>query len=424
MKFCQNCGTQLEDNDLFCPSCGTKSDNSTSTLEKSPSSNPLLLKLKQKKVFIPLIIGIILIVCAIFVTTQIRKKVNINDYVSVSFNGYSGAGVATYKLDYEGFYKAILKAQGKSSDGLSDGNSAVNDISRVINSGISFTFDNTKNLKNGDKTTLKINCKEDAGKELGVHFVSENLKHTVKKLKEPKKINPFDDLSISFKGTSPDGYIDVEQKSKNSYLKGLSYKYSKNSEIKNGDKITITINANAQSALQNGYIFTQKSKDFTCEKLDEYLIDLTKLKDQPLAKMQKDTTDKIESFFAKNNEYISYDSLKYAGAYLLNSKSRNNNAVYLIYSLTASSKESGKNYAFSPTTVYYICEFDNVILKSDNTVDYDTPDQYYHSTDLTYGFFAKVPGYTDGAQMYNDLITATKDNYEHQSIGDITQFGQ
>ena len=419
MKFCQNCGTQLEDNDQFCPSCGSKIDSPTTSLEKSLSSNQLLLKLKQKKVFIPLIIGIIIIVGAIFVATQIRKKVDINDYVSVSFTGYSGAGVATPKIDYEGFSNAILKAQGKSTDDLTRVN-----INQFINSKISFTFDNTKNLKNGDSTTLKIKYLESDEKVLGVRFVSKNEKFTVKKLKEPKKINPFEGLSISFKGTSPDGYIDIEQKSKNPYLESLSYKYSKDSKIKNGDIITVTINANAKSALQNGYIFTQKSKEYKCENLDEYLIDLTKLKDQPLAKMQKDTTDEIESFFARNNEYISYDSLKYAGAYLLTEKNNSdNNTVYIIYSLTAASKESGQDYIFSPSTVYYVCEFNDVVLKSDNTIEYNGPQQYYHSTDLTYGFFSKIPGYTDGAQMFNDLITSKKDNYEHQTIGDITQFG-
>ena len=29
MKFCENCGTQLDDNAVFCEECGTKQENYT-----------------------------------------------------------------------------------------------------------------------------------------------------------------------------------------------------------------------------------------------------------------------------------------------------------------------------------------------------------------------------------------------------------
>ena len=36
----------------------------------------------------------------------------------------------------------------------------------------------------------------------------------------------------------------------------------------------------------------------------------------------------------------------------------------------------------------------------------------------------KVPGYSDGAQMYADLVVSQKEDYEYQVSGDISQFGK
>jgi len=427
MKYCENCGSQMQDQDLFCNNCGSKIKNSCDEVATPCTSekSKLVSVLKKKKVFIPLIIGILIILCGTIVMSQIRKKVNINDYIKVSFSGYDGAGVASYKLDYDGFIGAILKAQGKSSDELSVNKFMSDDFNGFLTSEIAFKFDKSKGLKNGDSSKLIIKYREEAEKELGVRFVSENTKYTIKNLKSPKKVDPFESISVSFEGTSPNARIEIANKSKDDYLQGLSFECSKEEEIKKGDVITVKINQKPKNALERGYIFSESSKEYKCEKIDEYLIDLTTIQEQQLLKLQKETTDKIEAFFARNIEYLSYDNLKYAGAYLLNQKNNSsNNKLYILYSLTVTSKETGKDYTFAPTTIYYTCEINDIILKADGTIEYREPYIYPHSTDLTYSFYMKVPGYSDGAQMFADLVVSQKDDYEYQVSGDISQFGK
>ena len=151
MKYCENCGSQMQDQDLFCNNCGSKVKNSCDEVATPCTSekSKLVSVLKKKKVFIPLIIGILIILCGTIVMSQIRKKVNINDYLKVSFSGYDGAGVANYKLDYDGFAGAILKAQGKSSDELSVNKFMSDDVNRFLSSEIAFKFDKSKGLKMG-----------------------------------------------------------------------------------------------------------------------------------------------------------------------------------------------------------------------------------------------------------------------------------
>ena len=46
---------------------------------------------------------------------QQKKKVNINDYISVEYNGYETAGTAYVDFDETGFSEAVIKAQGKNA---------------------------------------------------------------------------------------------------------------------------------------------------------------------------------------------------------------------------------------------------------------------------------------------------------------------
>lgn len=42
-----------------------------------------------------------------------KKRVNLNQYITVKYSGYNTAGRAYYDIDREGLVKAVLKAQGK-----------------------------------------------------------------------------------------------------------------------------------------------------------------------------------------------------------------------------------------------------------------------------------------------------------------------
>ena len=62
---------------------------------------------------IAVIAVVVVAIVALVVVKNQKKKVNINDYISVEYNGYETAGTAYVDFDETGFSEAVIKAQGK-----------------------------------------------------------------------------------------------------------------------------------------------------------------------------------------------------------------------------------------------------------------------------------------------------------------------
>ena len=157
MKYCSKCGTQLNDDDIFCTKCGNKISlpnfqekiiNSTNNNEKliehvnqlEKDSNSLLIKLKSNKMtkyikayMCPLIIGIVLIMVGLFIqvpggalttlesldgdTTEFSafddKYSSIDEYVGGdAYNYIIGASLVAGKISGTMTTKAILVVGG------------------------------------------------------------------------------------------------------------------------------------------------------------------------------------------------------------------------------------------------------------------------------------------------------------------------
>ena len=139
--------------------------------------------------------------------------------------------------------------------------------------------------------------------------------------------------------------------------------------------------------------------------------------------MQKQAEDVISSYFASNGENISVSGTTYQGYYFLVSKTYtewgDQNGIYLIYSGNVKSKEDG---GFSKTKVYFPIYFYNLMINADGTGYTDLSNKSISgSTDLGFGWFDSVSGYTDKAMMLNDLVTANKGDYETAVVGDDLQ---
>ena len=111
MKYCENCGAQLADEDVFCFNCGVRQvevqqqqqplQRTVPVQSTTPVQQPVKRKI-NKKIMIPLAIVIVAVIAIIAVLSQIKKRVNLNQYISVEYTGYDTVGRAYYKIDREG----------------------------------------------------------------------------------------------------------------------------------------------------------------------------------------------------------------------------------------------------------------------------------------------------------------------------------
>ena len=427
MKYCENCGAQLADEDMFCFNCGIRQGQMNMTGQQPiqqtvQMQQPVKRKL-NKKILIPLIVIVVAAIAVFTIYSQMKKRVNLNQYITVKYSGYNTAGRAYYDIDREGLVKAVLKAQGKKDSQILTDSSATANIYNTLNYCIDISIDNSNNLSNGDTVTLKIECNEYANSLLSVKFVYKDKEYKVENLEEARQVNVFDNVSVSFSGTSPNAKATVKNNATDSYLSSLQFKLSKSSDIKTGDKITVTVSYSEKEALSYGYILTETSKEYTCDKLDAYISSVDELSSDQQEQLKKTAKDKIEAYCAQNN--ISQANLNYEGAYTLVSKSNsyygNSNQVYEIYSVDITAKKGYSGTETVTESVYMAVCINSVLLKSDGSFSYSSSTSLSGRTTIGN---TSVSCYANGEELYRSLITKQKDSYTYTVSGGIKQFGE
>jgi hypothetical protein len=291
-------------------------------------------------------------------------------------------------------------------------------------------LDRSDKLSNGDKVKLTITCSKSLQKELGVTLVCKSKEYKAEGLEEAKKINPFDYASVNFSGTSPNARVSISNNassSEDNFVKSIYFKVDKSSGIAAGDTITVSVATSEESAIKKGYIFTETSKTYTCDNVDQYVTDVSKLSNTDYASLQKDAKDKIEAYFAgMSSSYgLSCKDLNFEGSYLLTRKSGSDNRIYLVFSGTVSASPTDKYYkTVEDTKVYFPVYTYSVMKKANGSITHSSSLYIEGSSSVKYGYGSSIYGYTDGATMYKEIVTANKDNYNYQVNGGISSFGK
>lgn len=429
MKYCVNCGNELKDDMLFCEKCGTKVEKESKKINGMDVEKiKNLFQHISKKAYIAAAAVIVILVAIVIVVANNSKKINVYDYVDVEFNGYNSVGTASVNVDTEKLVVEILKKnkiKTQSIDDLSASNyNKAQKILKNINDSKMFSYelDKKEKLSNGDEIKIKFNIDKNILKEWNVKLIAKDKKYSVENLKDIEKINPFDYINVIYTGTSPNAYATVKTKpNANEFVRGLRFDIDKN-KVALGDKINVTIDIDNDKAALSGYQIVQMSNEYTCEYVDAYLSDINSVVPADMTKLQKNATDKIESYIASfSSSYnVKCENLKYEGSYVLMGKSLNSNVVYLIYSGTVSAEPARRN-AVEPTKVYFPVYMSDVIISSNKKIKTDIYCNIKGSTSLG---SITIHGYTDGYEMYKEIITASKNNYTAQVSGDISEFGK
>jgi|GEM_PF-3430718 len=389
--------------------------------------------LKDKRVWA--IGGVILAALILLICMMLRPKtVKLDKYVRITTEGYDSVGTAKAEFDttafihdYRGKIKLNKKALEEDTTALSK--LSVNVLSNqatdyevanafaflVSNSG---KLDKNRDLKNGE-TVKYVWDKLDVDKVeryFKVKVKADGVSKTVTGLESVKTKDIFKGVDVRFSGRNGSGYARVT---------GSQYSYyltvNGGSNLKNGDKVTVEIKKDMISNFIKTYGFAPKksTKTFKVTGLTEYLSSLKKLNDKQIAFAKKQTEDYITASFAKSADLVTGTDGKYVGMYLLNRKnsSYGANELYVVYSYTVTSV----NGKFDPVTLYMPVRFTNVTV-GDESLKLLTASIEGRTT---VGGAVILHGFTDGNEMYKNIVTAHMDDYEHDVLGaDLEAFGK
>ncbi len=369
---------------------------------------------KMKK-FIALLTALsTLLVC--FSLTGCNATVDVTQTVSVKFKGVNGYGTATLDDEY---------------DWIDDVNKEEDELKYLANEikmreAVQYSLDKADHLSNGDEVTVTIETKEVEG--LKMNFKGGELKFVVKGLKEVESFDPFADLKVNFEGFSPNGTM--------SFTGGdssLRYTADKDSGLKNGDKITITVTPRSGGSLEDyiesyNKVFDPDTKEFTVDGLAAYVTKVDDIPADMLDKMHKEAEDSMKANAATWMEGNSLKSADPIGYYFLTLKDGVNsstvNQLYCVYKCTASltGKIDNKGDEVTVDRVYYTWySYKNLVIMPDGTcsVDLSKGTRYSgtYKTDIKRNSYTTLylPGYKDLDSMLNDTVTKVIDKYTYEN---------
>ncbi len=437
MLFCENCGAQLEDDAKFCEKCGTpvepqKGNHSAPSAKTVPTGTNPAVKLNKK--LIGIVAGVVIVVAAIVIFFLTRPvKVDLNDYLTISFSGYDTVGKASYDFDEDAFFEDYGEdIEYKGSESLITALMDQEDICNyLVDMYIDGSFDVSSGLTNGDEIHFEWDCNDEAIKEnFGIVLSYENKTCTVEGLQEALQADPFEGVTLSFTGTAPNGKAHLEENTSVDYSYDLDFQMEPSKDLKNGDTVTVSLPfAETQEGkdffLKNyGVVFTQTEKTYTVEGLESYVSQLSEIPAESLEKMKAQGQDALRADAAKNwSENCTLGDVSYMGCYLLTGKDLSNgfsekNMLYIVYQVQATVSVP-KDKVQETFSYYYTIRYDDLIAAPDGTItvdlgDYSTP---YDSVRKSYGGFNTFyfVGYSDLDTTFAKCVTAVIDRYTYET---------
>ena len=221
---------------------------------------------------------------------------------------------------------------------------------------IHYEFNKTNNLKNGEEVTFTITT---SSKNSPIKAEKKAFK--VQNLKEYEKVsaeNLLKEVTVTFSGFNGYGTVSFGNSIKNYFQLNSSNSYS---NLKNGDKITLTVNESYIKTLkESGKIVDNKNVDITVSGLKE-IKDIKNFED-----LIKKNDDYVKSEH-KNDSYDTY-TIESQGSYMrINVNNHENGSISLvtIYKVTKTDSKDNKSVKYK----YY--GYSAYLLK-DGNLDIDT----------------------------------------------------
>lgn len=280
---------------------------------------------------------------AIFTLTGCGKEtININDYVTISFEGYDTVGESRIIFDFDKMIDEHPNAFNIDIESSVDRTYITNQTtSKIINH---MHLDETEDLRNGDIINLTLSKDSSDVKEFcekySVKIEFTDIQTTVEGLTPVEAINPFDYMDVSFEGLEEHAKINTEpiENDKNIAVK---LDFGESRDLKNGDEITATIDSlyingyyiYPEDYIYKGFYLSETEKTYTVDNLDRYAEKASEITQEALDAVYKTYHDGLMDYFDYEGNV---DSVDIGAVYVLtdSSSSLYSNYVYVLFKIT------------------------------------------------------------------------------------------
>ncbi len=368
-----------------------------------------------------------------------KTTVDANEYLQLDVSGYNTVGTASWNFDAEQFIMDNSSAFGVSDTSEMEYLSAIVNVEEYLNG----ELDKEDNLSNGDVVTFKWNSSnvDKLEEKYNINIKAEDKTIDVSSLEEPKEIDLFEYVNVTFDGVAPNGNVNIDIA--DDIPINVSFSADKLDNLSNGDVIKIVAKSSGKDdvkdyCFQNGYIPKEVEKEYTVEGLVSYVSSIDQISDEMIDKMQSQALASINSYGASWESDSHGDDIKkmgtpeFLGYYFLSGKEGFStspyNEIYLVYKVTNTMNAlkrggDGSTKVEDKETYYTFYRYSDITLLEDGTcsADLSTGTMTDHSSDSDYGYndwfavFYKFMGYPDLDSMFNECVTQKLEQYDYES---------
>ena len=467
--FCTNCGAQIPDGSRFCTNCGkqiaaprdsvplqtaeeavavetTEQFSQAENLQTAgaaemqrrfgqPADQQVPPKKKMKKgLLIGIIAGAVALVAIAAVLLLVvfpigKVKIDLAKYVKVEYTGYDGGGRATASIDRDQFledYSGKIKYSKKYASLEDEGFFAAEELIDYYVFCFIASFDS--DLKNGDEVICNIWVDPMTTEIFNVSLKNEKIiaargldvPFTVEGLEEAELFDPFEGIKFSYTGVEPYAMLKIDWSGCPEETKEKDYYFEvdKQYDLKNGDKVTITLDEYAIDyfLVEYGKAPSPTTYTFTVEGVPVLLTSLSQIDATSMSEFETACNTIIDTDYnGKHIEGITTSSYKLLGCILeveKDTSAYNANTLYAVYELNNLIENS------TPYTVYSVYYFRGVGV-NDGKLSFDAEDydMQYHTAEITAGDWKVTDyyGFTSVAEVKDYIIDNESTYYTYET---------
>ncbi len=445
--ICWHCKKEIEDDSRYCVYCRQRQD--------LPLKGKIPKGKTNKTVRVVIIVVLLLAAAAGISRILIKPTINLNKYLSVTFDGYDTVGTAEVYFNSEKFAKDYgsklaekMNINSSSWESLLENNTNNNNsvaAGRFISENVSGSLDRDNGLKNGDIVTYIWNCRDQYVLETyGYKLKYKDAEFEVSNLKTVETFDPFDGITVVFEGIEPNGQARIEKNESKDEISELDYELDVEEGLKNGDTVTVSLydyyeeESNEYFLREFGKIPSAREKTYKVEGLGSYIHSIAEVSPECLEEMKSQAKDVYDAYMAQNRgEGEALEDFTYLGSCLLMSKDVENswddlnNIFYLVYDvgIRNSYEGEGQRYEKRNHIYWYISYYDLEVDSEGNTktdiTRYDTPsNEVTVDSGVSDGWGTMewdYYGYQTLDELYEAVVTANAAEYKSEENLDRTK---
>ena len=257
------------------------------------------------------------------------SQINLNNYISVKFEGNNLAGYASVKFDKEKFLldninNITFNKQNEQVYRELYGNTDKSAANAIL-SYVSVSLNKNSKLSNGDTVETIWNFNEEKIKTyFEWNYVCTSQSYTVAGLTEADTFDPFEKVEVSFSGNAPYAKASVYNYG---YDYNGSYTLSQSDNLKNGDEIKVIYNCEDKATMIANYGKYPSSyeKTYKVSGLNTYVQSIDEISSEAYDKLIENAASKIWVL-----GYGNYKEDKYCGNYFYSAKEQPAHGVYFL----------------------------------------------------------------------------------------------